>query len=130
MKLVFKKVHHLIRYFFVFATVIFIGYIKQFQDDVFLFLIGPPLYAAHTVKSLISDNLLSLPNTNLVNDYFFLLPICLIYFGFIGFQLKQVWNERGKIRFVILISFIIFIAYVHMTAAKTLALYLTDGPLI
>jgi hypothetical protein len=130
MKVILKKIHHLIRYFIVFATITFIGYIKQLNDDIFLFLIGPPLYIAHTLKSLISENIVSLPNTDVVNDFFFLLPVCLIYFGFIGFQLKQLWNERGKIRFVILLSFIIFIVYVHMSAAKALAIYLAPGPLI
>ena len=129
MRLVLKKIHHLIRYFLVFAAVIFIGYIKELQDDIFLLLIGPPLYIAHTLKSLI-NSIITLPNTETVNNYFFLLPVCLLYFGFIGFQLKQLWNERGKVRFVILFSFIGFIVYVHLTAAKSLAVYLTESPLI
>lgn len=129
MKLELKKIHHLIRYFIVLAAITFVGYIKQLNDNIFLFLMGPILYLAHALKSFISSNITSLPSTDLVNDYFFILPICLIYFGLIGFQLKQLWNERGKIRFVILVVFAAFIIYIHLNASKALAVYLTQGPI-
>jgi hypothetical protein len=124
MKIALQKIHHLIRYFLVFAVIAFIGYTKQLNDGLFLIITGPCLYIAYHLKSFFTQNLIALNNTEAVNYYFFLFPVCLVYFGFIGFQMKQLWNERGKIRFIIMTAFISFLIYIHILAAKNLSVYL------
>jgi hypothetical protein len=48
----------------------------------------------------------------------------------IGFQLKQLWNERGSIRFVSLGALILFLLYMHYIAWKNLSLYfIPAGPI-
>ncbi|HLD50376.1 MAG TPA: hypothetical protein VJC08_04185 [bacterium] len=118
-----KKIHHLIRYFVVIGFVVFTGYIKHWQEDVFLILIGPVLYLAYTVKEGVVS-LISLPEWEPLNFYGFLLPVCVLYFGLLGFQLKQLWNERGKIRFLSLFALLTFVAYIHYTSWKSLSDYL------
>ena len=117
-----KKIHHLIRYFIIIGVVVFVGYIKHWQDDIFLMLIGPVLYLAYTVKQLVLS-LVSLPESEALNYYGFLMPFCVLYFGLLGFQLKQLWNERGKIRFLSLFALITFLAYIHYTAWGNLSNY-------
>ncbi len=123
MALSLKKIHHLIRYFIIIGLIVFFGYIKHWHDDVFLILIGPVLYLTYTVKKGILS-VISLPESEILNFYGLLLPFCVLYFGLIGFQLKQLWNERGKIRFLSLFALIAFIAYLHYTSWKNLSGYL------
>ena len=127
MKFTFSKIHHLIRYFLVLGILGFIGYIRQINDAIFFHIIGPPLYIAYSFKSFVQKSVYSVPNTEVINTYVFLLPVCLIYFGFIGFQMKQLWNERGKIRLLIMAAFIGFLIYIHHFSAKSLGIYLTNG---
>ena len=118
------KVHHLIRYFIILGLIVFVGFIKHLQPQGFLFLVGPCLFLAYAIKGFVDHNLTALPSSGMVQFFFFLLPLTLIYYGFIGFQLKQLWNERGKLRIAILCVFILFIVYVHITSFKTLSAYL------
>src|SRR5690242_10548563 len=118
-----KKIHHLIRYFLILGMIAFVGFLKHLQTQLFLFLIGPCLYISYTLKSFIANTLFSLPPSAAIQFFGFLLPVTLLYFGFIGFQLKQLWNEKGKIRIVILVVFILFIIYIHVTSFKTLSIY-------
>ncbi len=124
MKFTFSKIHHLIRYFLVLGIIGFIGYIRQIRDDVFFLIVGPPLYIAYSLKSFLQKNVYSIPNTEALNTYAFLLPICLFYFGFVGFQMKQLWNERGKVRLLIMAAFIGFLVYIHHLSAQSLGVYL------
>ena len=117
-----KKIHHLIRYFVLLGIVIFVGYVKRWQDPLFLLLIGPALYLAYTLKQAVIS-LISLPPSEMINYYAFLMPVCLLYFGLLGFQLKQLWNERGKIRFVSLFALIVFVIYIHYSAWGNLSSY-------
>ena len=117
-----KKIHHLIRYFLAIGILVFVGYLKHWQDDLLLILIGPCLYLAYTAKIAIFS-FISLPESKTLNDYFFLMPICILYFGLFGFQLKQLWNESGKIRFLSLFALITFVVYIHYTAWGNLSDY-------
>ena len=120
-----KKIHHLIRYFFFLGVFSFVGYTQHFQDTIFLILTGPTLYIAYTLKSFISPKILKLPKSDMINYYGFLLPICIFYYSFIGFQLKQLVNERGKIKWLILVVFVGFLLYVHFVAFQKLSGYLS-----
>ena len=119
------KIHHLIRYFFILGVLTFVGYAKSWYDDAFLALIGPSLYLAYGFKNFLSGYL-PLPSSYALNYYVFLLPLTLIYFSFLGFQLKQLWNERGKIKFVSLFALIVFVVYVHFAAWKYMNSFLAS----
>lgn len=124
--MIVKKIPHLVRYFFFLGVISFVGYIKNFQQDIFLALCAPCIFIAHSIYSLIDTQLFSLPKTESVKYFGFLLPVCLIYYSFIGFQLKQLWNERGIVRWIILIIFIGFILYIQFIAYQKLSGYLTS----
>ncbi len=123
MKFQLKKIHHLIRYFLFFGIIAFIGYIQKWANGVFLPLLGPPLYMASGLKKLFVSYIWPLSSSKQINEYGFLLPMTLFYFGFLGFQLKQLWNERGKVRFLSIFIFILFLVYVHFSAWKYIAGY-------
>ena len=122
MKKVLIKIHHLIRYFVVLGILIFFGYLKHWQDTVFLILIGPSLYLTSTLHQTITS-FISIPSSDVVIYFGFLMPICVLYFGLFGFQLKQLWNERGKVRFLSLFALIVFVFYIHYTSWKNLSAY-------
>ena len=117
-----KKIHHLIRYFVIIGIAVFVGYLKRWQDEVFLILIGPALYLAYTLKALIAS-LVALPESEGLNYFGFLMPFCVFYFGLLAFFLKQLWNERGKIRFISLFALIAFVLYMHYAAWGSLSAY-------
>ena len=117
-----KKIHHLIRYFVIIGIVVFVGYIKHWQDDVFLILIGPVLYLAYLAKEGI-QSLISLPSSEAFHYFGFVMPLCIFYFGLLGFQLKQLWNERGKVKFFSMFALIAFVIYIHYSAWGNLSAY-------
>ena len=118
-----KKIDHLTRYFLIGAIVVFVGYIHQWQNNAFLLFVGPILYLAYGLRKFASSLVENFPSTEMINFYFFLLPLTFVYFGFVGFQIKKLCNERGVTRFVSLFAFLLFLAYIHYTAWKTLAGY-------
>src|SRR5205823_3724054 len=84
---------------------------------------------AYTVKDGIIS-ILPLPDSENLNYYGFLMPFCILYFGLLGFQLKQLWNERGKVRFLSLFALIAFVSYIHYISWKNLSNYfrVPDAP--
>ncbi len=121
-----QKVHHLIRYFVLVGIVVFVGYVKQLNDKIFLLFMAPPIYLAHGLKKIISGTI-ALPSSQTVNIYFFLMPVTILYFGLIGFQLKQLWNERGTVKIGILILFVGFLGYIHYASWKNVLSYILSG---
>jgi len=113
MKFTLKKIHHLIRYFLVLSVIAFIGYMQRWHDDVFLTLIGPPLYLAHKLKSLLEGTLGAIPHSDTVTFYGFLLPVTILYYGITAYFLKQLWNERGFIRTMTLVALGGFLIFIH-----------------
>jgi hypothetical protein len=59
-----KKIHHLIRYFFIFGILAFVGYIKRWQDESFMAIMGPPLYLTYAFKNLINGYVSLKPRTS------------------------------------------------------------------
>lgn len=119
------KIHHLIRYFLVLAVVALMGFVNHWQEDVFLFLVGPAIYLCVPIKNQIESFIGPVPFSSAVNHYGFLLPVLLIYFGLIGFQLKQLWNEQGLIKFVSLSALIAFLIFVHYKSWTNLTGFMT-----
>ena len=132
MRFLFKQFHHLIRYFLIIGLLVFFGYIKHWgvhwHFDFFLVLIGPALYTADQLKNLITTYVRSLPNQKDWNYYAFLLPTTVLYFCLVGFQLKKLWNERGKIRILSILALIFFLVYIHNLAWKNLTNYFKSAP--
>lgn len=128
MKFRLKKIDHLTRYFLIGAILIFVGYVNRWNDTTFLLFTGPILYLALGLKKFINSLVVNFPSSERINFYLFLLPLTILYFGLIGFQIKKLFNERGFIRFVSLFAFLLFLTYIHYTAWKTLQGYFTPPP--
>ena len=118
-----KRIHHLARYSGVLGLLAFLGYRFTPYSDYFLSLVGPPIFVTYwlRVKGTVVTHFI--PNEPLFNDYLFLLPLTVLYFGYIGFQLKNILNERGKFRSLLLLVFTVFLIYVHRAAFQELRLY-------
>ena len=114
------QIHHLIRYFFILGILAFVAFIKKWSDDLALIPMGPPIYLTDLTERLISPAV-GLPRTQNFIYYVFLLPITLFYFSLLGFQIKQLWNERGIIKYVSLVALLGFVFYIHLMAWKSLA---------
>ena len=124
MALSLKKIHHLIRYFLLLGLLAFIAFNLKWNYDFVLVVMGPPIYVAYGLKKVMMDYVWKIPASAVINSYAFLLPITLVYFGLIGFQFKQLWNERGTIRTFSLLAFIAFLVYIHFAAWHKLTLFL------
>ncbi len=122
--MVLKKIHHLIRYFVFLAIGAFAGYVREINNEIFLIFVGPCVYLAQKLKSVFSSLLGTIHLSHSMSLYVFLLPVMLIYYALIGFMLKQLWNERGKIRYISVTVFSGFLVYIHYLAWKNLMAYL------
>ena len=116
------QIHHLIRYFFLLGVLFFVAYVKRWSDDLSLILMGPPLYLTQALKTFVSS-FVGFPSSQTFIYYVFLLPVTMMYFGFIGFQIKQLWNEKGPIRFISLFALVGFLIYVHYLTWTNLSHY-------
>lgn len=114
------QIHHLIRYFFLLGVLSFVAYIKRWSDDASLIIMGPPLYLTYGIKKLLSG---ILPSSQNIVYYAVLMPVTIFYFSAIGFMIKQLWNEKGPIRFISLFAMIGFLLYIHHTTWKNLSAY-------
>ncbi|MFA6600563.1 MAG: hypothetical protein WC352_00840 [Candidatus Omnitrophota bacterium] len=123
MSFLFKRIHHLIRYFIILGVVSFAGYVMRWQDQVFVVLVGPSIYLAHMLKGFVLSYLTTLPKTDTTDLYGFLMPVTLAYYGLTGFLMKQLWNERGFIRSFSLVIFVAFLLYIHWKTSVNLAAY-------
>ena len=117
------QIHHLIRYFLILGIVAFVGYANHWQDDVFLFLIGPTLYLCAPLKKIIETVFGPIAYSSSINLFGFVMPVVLVYFGLIGFQLKQLWNEQGFIRLLSLLALIGFLIFIHYRSWVSLSGY-------
>ncbi len=124
MNILFKKIHHLIRYFVILGVVSFAGYVMRWQDQAFLALCGPPIYLSYELKSLITPILPPLPASQTFILYGILLPVTIFYYGLCGFLTKQLWNERGFVRTASLLTFLAFLVFVHWKSWLNLSSYL------
>jgi hypothetical protein len=116
------QIHHLIRYFFLLGVLAFVAFIKRWNDDLSLVIMGPALYLTYGLLKVLGTYV-ALPSSQAFSYYGFLMPITILYFSFIGFQIKQLWNEKGPIRFISLFALIGFLIYIHYTTFKNLGAY-------
>ncbi|HTL47901.1 MAG TPA: hypothetical protein VL688_07540 [Verrucomicrobiae bacterium] len=123
MSFFFRHIQHLVRYFAILGILVFVAYWMQAAGGVSLALIGPIIYLAHILKSAISVHVSALPDSAQVNDFGFLLPLCVVYYTLIGFQIKQLWNESGIARTLTLVTLMGFLVFIHFFAWKNLTGY-------
>ena len=118
-----KRVHHLARHFGVLAIFCLFGYAYTGLSYLFLLFLEPPIFATYWLRTHAGLVFQFIPDEPILNNFFLLVPITIIYFGLVGFQLKNVLNERGKLRWIVLAAFVAFILYLHFTAFQELSLY-------
>ncbi len=118
--------------FLLIGIVVFAGYLMSGGNLLFFLIIGPSIYFAHFLKNFaittlgFSKLLAPLP-ASVVNDYVFLLPATLLYFGLIGFQIHQLLKEQGPIRHFSFLALLAFLGYIHYKAWTSLTGYLVSG---
>ena len=117
-----KRIKHLARYFGFLGTICISGYSFGLAP-LFLIFVAPPVLLISLLRTHAGAFVGWIPNNRFSNNLFLLFPITILYFGLIGFQLKNILNERGKIRFIIMLAFLLFLAYIHRLALQEIALY-------
>ena len=121
-KLAFHKIHHLTRYFLLLAILVFVAFIRRWNEAIALVFIGPVLYLASGLKKFMGSYF-PVPSSAAFHHYALLLPLTLLYYGLIAFQLKQLWNERGVVKIATLAALLGFLVYIHFTTWKHLLGY-------
>jgi len=117
-----KRIKHLARYFGIFALVCLLGY-GAGLGRLFLIFLGPPLMFVYWLRVHANFLVMFIPHEPFFNNLFLFLPVTIIYFGLVGFQLKNIINERGKVRLLILVAFVAFIVFIHYLAYHEISLY-------
>jgi len=120
-----KRIKHLSRYFGMIGFLCLLGYAYSPFSHLFLILIAPAFFITYWFREYGVFLSSIIPNEPLFNNLLILFWT-LIYFGLAGFQLKNILNERGKIRFLVLVAFLGFLAYIHYAAFQELNLYWTE----
>ncbi len=122
-----KRIKHLSRYFGVLGLICFLGYWFTPYSYYFLPTLGPCFFLVYYLRygglPFVGIITHMLPNDATFNKIFLLFPVSILYFGLIGFHLKNILNERGKIRWIILLAFLGFLGYMHFLAFHELGLY-------
>ena len=107
---------------------VFVAYLKRWNDHIVMHFIGPPIYLSYYLKNYIGSYLSFLPSSSQINQFLFLMPVTIFYFGFMGALFKILWNERGIIKFLSLSALFFFLIYIHYKAGLILMGYLTPYP--
>ncbi len=118
-----KKIRHLARYFGLLGLISLIGYGIPFLSHPFLIFMGPPFFLTVWLRTHVRFLSDLIPNEPFFNNLFLLFPVTILYFGFMGFQLKNIINETGRMRLFILAVFVGFLIYVHYLAFREISLY-------
>lgn len=119
-----KRIKHLARYFGIIGFICLAAYSFTRFGDYFLPLLSPPIFLSYWLRIYGRVVTSFIPNEPLYNNLFLIFPATIIYFGLVGFEIKNIINERGKIRLMIAAAFIAFLAYIHYLSYKEIRLYL------
>lgn len=96
---------------------------KIFPSLFLLAFLGPPFFLVYGLRIHVGLMVNWIPNTPFFNDFFLFFPATIIYFGLVGFQIKNFLNEKGFIRLLGLAALLAFVIYIHMASLKEIALY-------
>lgn len=117
-----KRIKHLARYFCLAGILFLFGYRYTDYAHYFLALLGPIFFLAYWLRLHGGFLTQALPNEAPFNSLLlFLLTVS--YFGLVGFQTKNILNERGKFRVFFFLAFVGFLVYIHYLAFQELGLY-------
>ena len=117
------RIQHLARYFGGLSLLCLFGYAFTPLSHLFLFFVAPALFLTSFLRTYGGFLVGVIPDQPFFNNLFLLFPLTFIYFGLVGFQLKNILNESGKIRVVVLILFAAFLIYIHLFTFNELSLY-------
>lgn len=118
-----KRIQHLARYFGLAGLICLVGYEVSPLSQFFLVFLGPSFFLVAWIRTHIPFLANLIPNEPFFNNFFLLFPAAVLYFGLIGFQLKNIINETGRIRLFILLLFVGLLIYIHYLAFQEISLY-------
>ena len=118
-----KRIKHLSRYFGVLGLLCFVGYWYTAFSYYFLAVLGPSFYLVYFLRQYGGTIVNIIPNNATFNKIFLLFPVTILYFGLVGTHIKNILNERGKFRVLVLLAFLGFLGYMHHFAFQALNLY-------
>lgn len=106
---------------FIFLGILgFLIYLFSGKANFSFVLLGPPIYVAYSLKSLLS---FLKGNSAVVNDFIFILPVTVLYYWGISFFIERLQNEKGWIKSISLTATILFILFLHYLAWNNLSAY-------
>lgn len=97
------------------------------QEHISLIFIGPVIYLMSFLYKLLNQYL-SISATGNTLQFGFLLPGCILYFGLLGFLIKQIAEEKGLIKFLTIFAISGFFIFIHFLAWKNLGNLLAGPP--
>ena len=112
------------RYFLVLGILSFATYLFQLHRGVSLVLAGPAMFISIWIKKFLYTYI-PLPASDFIYNFFFMLPVTLLYYLGIGFLLKKLWQEQGIVRTVTILALVSFLVYLHFSTYQSLITYLT-----
>ena len=118
-----KRIKHLSRYVGILGLLFFLGYWYTDYSYNFLPILAPCFFLVYFLRHYGAAIMNFLPNEVVINKFALLLPLAIVYFSVIGFHIKNILNERGKLRVLILFAFIGFLGYIHYLAFQELNHY-------
>jgi len=118
-----KRIPHLSRHFGFLAFTCLILYAFSGLSFQILTFLGPPLFFVAWLRVHGGFLVSIVPNDYFYNNAFLVVPATFIYFGLVGFELKNILNERGRYRIVLLVAFLVFLAYLHNATFQEISLY-------
>lgn len=118
-----KRIKHLSRYAGILGVLFFLGYWHTDYSYHFLATLAPSFFIVYFLRHYGTAVMNFLPNEAAINQFALLLPVSIAYFAAVGYHVKNILNERGKIRVLVLLTFIGFLGYVHYLTFQELGLY-------
>lgn len=101
----------------------FILYWMDINTTATLILSGPPIYLAYFAKDLIGPSIAG-ADSQTVKEFGFVLPATLLYYGCLGFLMRQLLNERGILKIITIIALAGFVVFIHFMTWNKLNAYL------
>lgn len=116
-------------HFILFGLGVFAAHYFNMAASFLLILSGPAIYLA-TFFGQFLLKFIELPKDQNTLELVLLLPLHIVYFGLIGFLLKQISTEKGAIRILTFLIVVGFLGFIHFVSWNSLNLYLKPDLLI
>lgn len=116
MSFLLRHVRYLPLYFLLIGIAGFLIYWTNFSQQAAILLLGPPMYLASMIKSVLANYIEDFKPSSAMLEFGFILPVTLVYFTGMGFQARQIMGERGFLRAITLVALIAFVVFIHVLA--------------